>query len=155
MARPPKFSPEKAEAIAKLVTFGVPIGDAAQAEGISRATLYNWRARSLEGKQPYKGFVEQLDGALARAKTNIMLNVIRLSRKDWRAGAWWIERHDPTPDQKLQAALQSLIEEVRPHMSADAYGQLIEAIAIVMGLTELDPQSAQPPRSLAADVEVH
>lgn len=142
MSRRTKFDPKTGLAIAKLVSLGVPLEAAAQAEGISKSTLYNWRRAGEAGRAPFRQFSEDLDKALAAAEVSITLNVVRASRDDWRAGAWWLERRNPALEQKLQSALQQFIEELRPNMSEAAYAELIQAIAKVMGVTELGAESA-------------
>lgn len=150
MSRRSKYDPKKGEEICKLVRLGVPLGAAAQAEGISKTTLYNWRRMGEAGRAPYRDFVEKIDQALAAAEVSITLNVIRASREDWRAGVWWLERHNPEIEKKLQAGLQQLLEEVRPHMSESAYEELIRAIAEVMGLADVATEPAGATKALVA-----
>lgn len=156
MGRRTKYNRKKAEAICKLVSLGVPIPAAAASEGICKSTLYNWRAAGERGEKPFDQFLHQLEVALGKAEAAITLNVVKLSRDDWKAGAWWLERHNPDQDQKLQAALQALIEEVRPLMSETAYAELIQAIAQLMGLSEpVAGVGETPAGALVADTAEH
>lgn len=152
MSRKTAYNQKLGDEICMLVRNGVHLAAAASATGIDRATLFRWRQKGEEGRAPYAAFVAQLDMALGAAETNIMLNVVRASRKDWRAGAWWIERQNPDLEQKLQRGLEALIEELRPLMSETAYAELVQALAAVMGLREVDPKPA--PR-LTADIIEH
>ena len=108
--RPTLYTPELGVRIAKLVALGVAIGVACAAEGIGRATLYEWRAKSRDGRQPYAGFLAELERALARVEVEITKNVIAASKRDWRAGAWWLERRRP----RRYALRQSLRVEKAP-----------------------------------------
>jgi transposase-like protein len=148
VGRNTKYTRKKGEAICKLVSLGVTIPAAAATEGISKSTLYNWRNAGERGEKPFDGFLLMLEQALGKAEAAITLNVVRLSREDWKAGAWWLERHNPDMEQKLQAAVQSLLEEVRPLMSESAYAELLQAIAQLMGLPDV---AGAPAAALVAD----
>jgi hypothetical protein len=93
--RPTKYTPALGAQLCKLVSLGVAMNAACKAEGIGRKTLYRWREYGAQGREPYRTFVRQLNRSLAKAETAITLHVVRAAQRDWRAGAWWLERRAP------------------------------------------------------------
>lgn len=70
----------------------MPIAVACRQEGLGKRTLYDWRARGKTGEQPYAGFVNDLEHALARSEAAVVQTVVAAVADDWKAGAWWLER---------------------------------------------------------------
>jgi hypothetical protein len=93
--RPSKYTPALGAQLCKLVSLGVAMTAACKAEGIGRKTLYRWREYGAQGREPYRSFVRDLNRSLAKAETAITLHVVRAAQRDWRAGAWWLERRAP------------------------------------------------------------
>jgi hypothetical protein len=121
--RPTAYTAELGEQLCKLVGLGVPIGVACRAEGIGKRTLYRWREFGAAGREPYVGFVRKLNRSLAKAEAAITLHVVRAAQRDWRAGAWWLERRHP----QRYGAKQTLRLEKGPGEMSDA--ELDNAIA--------------------------
>lgn len=121
--RPTAYTPELGEQLCKLVGLGVPISIACKAEGIGKRTLYRWREQGKAGREPYRGFVRKLERALAKPAAAITLHVVRAAQRDWRAGAWWLERRHP----KLYGNKQTIKHETSPAEMSDA--ELDAAIA--------------------------
>lgn len=91
-----KYTVKAGDAICKLIEYGVTIEAAAESEGVSRKTIYNWRDAGRAGtSKAMVRFAAQLERALAAAETRLTLNVINRAKDDWRAGAWWLERRRP------------------------------------------------------------
>lgn len=91
-----KYTVKAGDAICKLIEYGVTIEAAAESEGVSRQTIYNWRDAGRAGtSKAMVQFAAQLERALAAAETRLTLNVINRAKDDWRAGAWWLERRRP------------------------------------------------------------
>jgi transposase-like protein len=91
-----------------MLTTGAYIEHACKAVGLHPATYYNWinlgqeYANDLElGKTPNKKsrvffeFFEAVERARARTATRVVGLVMRAAEKDWRAGAFWLERSFP------------------------------------------------------------
>jgi len=114
--RPTAYTHELGERLCKLVGLGVPIVVACKAEGIGKRTLYRWREFGAAGREPYATFARKLEQGLAKAETAITLHVVRAAQRDWRAGAWWLERRHP----KRYGSKQTLRVEKSPAELSDA-----------------------------------
>jgi hypothetical protein len=95
MPRPTVYTRAIGRAICQRVAAGMPITLACRQEGIGRRTLYDWRAAGRRGRAPYAAFAAELDRAEARAEAAITLRIVQAARRDWRAGAWYLERRWP------------------------------------------------------------
>lgn len=149
-----KFTPEIGTTICKLIACGIPVGVAAQSEGIGRRTLYDWRERGkAEGAGPLFDFHEAIERALAQAEASITMNVVSAARDDWKAGAFWLKCRnrelygEEVTIRHLQKGMQDMLDDVRPHMSDGAFTELLNALAQAMGVAELAPGAT----ALAAD----
>ncbi len=141
MARPLKFTPEIGANICKLVRVGIPVGVAARVEGIAKSTLYEWKDRGEAGDPIFVDFAAQLEKALGECEVAITLNVIKLSKEDWRAGAFWLKCRNPEQygdrleiTQQVQRNAEETFDAMRPHMSDAAYLEMLHAFAKVTGL---------------------
>lgn len=92
MGRHTKLTPAVQDAIEKSVSVGIDVESACQREGIGRRTLYEWVRRGETGEEPYLSFALAMERAQAVVTARITRNVIKASKEDWRAGAWWLER---------------------------------------------------------------
>lgn len=129
---------------------GNTLKGAAAYAGFDESTLYKWLRRGRAGEQPFVQFVQALTRAREEAKLEA-LAVIRAAQTpgefgvdDWRARAWFLERSFPEEFGKrleieVKSRVQSLLDDVEPLMSADAYAELVVAIARLEGL---DPNEA-------------
>lgn len=156
-----KFTPAIGEAICKLIRHGIPVGVAAQSEGIGRATLYDWREKGrAAGEGVLFEFHEAIERALGTAEVAITMNVITAAADDWKAGAFWLKCRnrelygDEVTVKHLQQGMQDMLEDVRPHMSASAYAELLNALAQAMGIEQLAAGTAAGLEG-AADPERH
>lgn len=61
--RPTKYTAKIAEQICKLVAVGVSVEAAAQSQGVSKATVYNWKERGENDEAPYDAFAAALEKA--------------------------------------------------------------------------------------------
>lgn len=92
MARPSKFNQEVAEKILAAIRAGNFAEVAAAYAGISASTFYDWMRRGRAGKQPFAGFVEDVEQALASAEVRHVVNITEAAKRDWRASAWYLPR---------------------------------------------------------------
>jgi hypothetical protein len=134
--RPTKFTPELGAKICKWITAGVSIEAAAEAEGVARATVYNWRDRGHAGEQPFVDFVVDLEKAQGRIEARLTLNITQRAKDDWRAGAWYLERRRAERfgeqgklERKLEDEYERLIDAARRELDPDSYQKLLRALA--------------------------
>lgn len=146
----PKFTPELGKAIAELVRQGVPVGTAARAKRVGKATVYDWRARGQKGEQPYANFLEELETAMGEVEIEITENVIKAAAEDWKAGAFWLKCRNPEVygdeikiTQQVQRGVEESFDAMRPHMSDGAYLEMLHAYAKVMGVEGLADRPAE------------
>lgn len=145
MPRQTQFKKPVRDEMIRLARLGQCPTVAATNAGIHRSTLTRWRKRADEDRKAgkrsaYVRFIEQLDQAHAQALGDLEQTIHSTAKQDWRAGAFILERR--LPDQygrkdqiriQIDDALRSLLDDVEPHMTDDAYDQLINAIGIVRG----------------------
>jgi len=86
--RPSKFTAEVKQRVKELVELGMNYKDVCQSIGITEETFSQWRKKFPE-------FSELVEAANAKVK-EISLKSIRVGEmRDWRAGAWRLERRFP------------------------------------------------------------
>lgn len=95
----PKLTPAVQENIVKALLAGNRLDVAAAYAGIHRDTLNEWMKRGRKSaQQPYRGFVEVLDQALAQCEVGLVtgINKAGVGSKDhpgdWRALSFLLER---------------------------------------------------------------
>lgn len=83
--------------IIERVLVGVPPGTAAMSCGVNRRTFQRWleRGRHEDARDPYRKFATQIDVAIAEWQFSKVVEIDGHAAKDWRAGAWMLERLDP------------------------------------------------------------
>jgi transposase-like protein len=96
LGRPSKFTPERREAIIDAIRHRIPYEVAAEANGISEETLYEWlrvaKRHEQEGKESeYTLFSEGIKRAEMQ-KMREHLDVISARPERWQADAWILER---------------------------------------------------------------
>ena len=138
MAKPLKFTPELGAEICARVRGGSPIAIAAQSCGVGRSTLYDWRDRPGE---LFEAFRAELERSAAICEQQITANLVRASRKDWKAGAFWLKCRNRelygdeiTITQQVQRATEDLFDRMQPHMSEAAFNEMLYAAGQVMGV---------------------
>lgn len=101
--RPGKLTPEIAANIIQYIKSGSSLKHAAEHTGLSERTLHNWleRGRAAEdantpGKDVhFLHFFRSVAVSRAQVAVKIAATIISATQKDWRAGAWWLERTFP------------------------------------------------------------
>lgn len=65
---------------------GVTKKEAAQASGFDESTIYNWE------RDTFSSFSSRVNLASDYSRRDMIEQIKRHARKDWRAAAWWLER---------------------------------------------------------------
>jgi hypothetical protein len=95
VGRPSKLTPERRDDLTLMLAHGVPVGVAARSVDVSPRTLRRWlndgdlRERIAEIRSARRTG----DGAASEARMVVLL--LKASKHDWRASAWWLERRWP------------------------------------------------------------
>lgn len=88
MARPPKRSPDREQAVLNSLRLGNTRAAAASFAGVGRATFYRW----LEDET----FRDAIETAEAEAESRFLSQVAKAAVDGtWTAAAWWLERRRP------------------------------------------------------------
>jgi len=86
VARPTKYTPERAQQIAAALAAGNTRLASAASAGITQRTFERWMAR-------FDGFVEAVEKAEAEAELAHVATIKAASEGGtWQASAWWLER---------------------------------------------------------------
>ena len=128
MSRKPKINPESIKRICNAIELGATYTIAAEAGGISRATLYNWfeKAKKPRADKTYVRFLEDFTAAESRGALYLLGEVKRHSVKDWRAAAWILERrHDYKRDKVSERVSEKSVLLV-PKKTPDDYMSLLK-----------------------------
>lgn len=143
-------TPEVIAQICDSLTRGNTLKGAIALAGFEERTLYKWLARGRSGEEPYVQLVQSVTRAREQAKEEALRVILAAQTPgefgvdDWRARAWFLERSFPEEFGKrleieVKSRVQSLLDDVEPLMSVDAYAELVVAIARLEGL---DPNEA-------------
>ena len=125
MSRPSLFDEQKMDLICKAVEVGATRKIAAEAAGISVATLYAWLAKGRNTNDPndvFFKFLERIKKANSICALRDLSIITRASETDWRAAAWRLERRhgyivgQPTKEEEsidaVELDVNSLIDEL-------------------------------------------
>ena len=93
--RPTKWTQEMQDQIVKVIKVGNYIETAAVFAGISKDTLYDWLKRGRAGEDPYAGFSDAVEGALAASEVSDVNRLFTLAQSDARVIEWRLERRFP------------------------------------------------------------
>ena len=88
VGRPLAITPEKEELIIQMLSDGMSQKKAARYVGVNEKTL-------IEHKRRFPEFLERLDKAMLETHKLAHKSVKVGMMKDWKAGAWWLERTEP------------------------------------------------------------
>lgn len=146
-----KFSREKANEIVNLMRGGASQGRAAELAGVSSEAIRLWRRRGeredAQGQQSdYTSFAVAVGRIEASVLAQCERTLVRSATVERNVGSakWLLSRLLPEYrssrwfEWEVREAVQRLLEDVAPHMSEEAYGELLHAIASVHGF-ELEP----------------
>jgi hypothetical protein len=137
--RPSMFTAELRESLLKDVEEGATFAIAAEANGISQATLSEWLQKGREGDARYSDFGEALTYARARYKKQaierIRKGVLNSGDRDWKAELTVLERLYPdefAPQQvvnvKLEKEMEQLLEKLEKKLPPELYDLVESAI---------------------------
>lgn len=91
LGKPTKCTADVTAAICQSLAAGVDVETAARREGIGRRTIYEWRERAEKGEEPFAGFFDACEVALAECEVEVTRGILGAARRDWKAGAWWLK----------------------------------------------------------------
>ena len=137
-----KYNEEIASELAGAISGGAPITVACQISGISRPTFYAWR-------RTYPEFDAKIREAEGNRQDTLIQNIRTKGEKDWKSDAWMLERtsRDFRESKEVSVGVERGVEEVldavREHMSAEAYGELVTAIARIQGVDTAEADSTE------------
>jgi len=129
VARPLKYSPEKAQTIVKAINGGNTFTNAARLAGISYETLNQWRKKypefseAVEGASAYAESVYVEDIGFASRKGNVAATIFWLERRrhdEWRKPADRLEVTDTSAQIAAIAKTLNLSPDVVAELAADA-----------------------------------
>ncbi len=149
MGRPTKLSPQIARAILKVISKGGHFSPACVAAGVSHQTALRWIEQgnhdvSENVKSPFATFVRALHQAASQAESNIVSQVYDHTEKDWRAGAFLLERRHPERWGKKEQATN-----ITNVVISDALvTQLVDAMRVATGgsvVIDVTPQQLPSP----------
>ena len=100
MARPKgttklELNPELQNRIITYIKAGSYIETAEAAAGICKDTLYDWLRRGANGEEPFGGFSDAVQRALAEAEIRDLARIDKAAEMQWQAAAWKLERRNP------------------------------------------------------------
>lgn len=135
-----KFDQHQADIIDS-VRKGVGIDRAAQICGVTTEACRQWRRRGerdiAEGKRTkYATFAKAVNAERARAASLMERSILSAATKDWRAGAWYLERTLPgeygrqdkvTVEVRQQMAAE-LLDVLKVKLDGDAYSRALAAL---------------------------
>lgn len=92
-----RIAPAIRKEILDRIRVGTPAGTAAVSCGVNRRTFQRWLefGRRDDARDPYRTFARQVDEAFAEWQFSKVSEIDVHAAKDWRAGAWMLERLNP------------------------------------------------------------
>lgn len=146
VARPSKFNQNIAASIIEAIEKGASETAAAEAHGIHRDTLANWRRLGEAGDKRYSAFAAELTRARAACEVDLTGVVFEaaLVDREWKAALEVLARRNPEEwgrkdivEQRVDKKVQETLAALRGQVSDDAFRQLAIAVCTERGL---DPQ---------------
>lgn len=86
---------------------------AADAAGISRATMRRWMRRGEAGEEPFASLLTDMLKAKAERQAEIMEEIHDQGRDSWQALAWQLERSAPEEFGMVSALRESATDETQ------------------------------------------
>ena len=141
--------------IVNAVTAGVSIGRAAELAGVSGECVRLWRRQGEADERagrtgtPQAAFVRALAEARAKIVGLVEGSVVNAAvrGRDWRAGAWWLERQYPdeygrkdTVTVEIQQQMATdLLDFLQARLDADTYQRVVAALTPDSGAEQDEP----------------
>jgi transposase len=96
----PLLTPKFLAAFLKHVSRGIPIQTISEMMGVSKSTIYDWRQKGAEdlaaGRDTlYGNFSDGLTRGLASVRGEMVAQIVKAARTEWRAALAYLERRDP------------------------------------------------------------
>jgi hypothetical protein len=86
--RPTKRTPDRETLLLKAIAKGLPLKVACMRSSLSFTTFNDWRHTD-------SSFAQKVECAEAKAIARLLARIEKAAQKDWRAGAWLLERRHP------------------------------------------------------------
>jgi hypothetical protein len=96
--RPSKLTPELQAEIILLIKMGNFVEVACETVGINKSTFYDWMKKGKNSNHPknkYRKFQEAVEQAMAWSEARDVAIITKLSKENWRAAAFRLERKYP------------------------------------------------------------
>ena len=140
MGRPTVLTPKLAKAIVKAIRVGCYIEEAAEAQGVSRAVVYQWLELGRVGaSQAHIDFLDTVTRARAADTVDSMESINQASKLatgdlEWKAAAWKLERKLPAkfgPKVRITVVeeLSGFLEELSRALPPQWYERVLEVAA--------------------------
>lgn len=146
MSSPYKLTDTIRVALTRHVRAGSPYHNAAGLCGVPVRTLNYWLSKGREGVEPYAAFYADMERARMECQQDCIRTVITKASDDVSSAQWWLERTQPDVFGKTQTVrvevereVVSLLDMLQPHMSREAYVEMVHAVAVVSGLGVEEP----------------
>jgi hypothetical protein len=126
-------TPEVTRRICTLVQHGVPLRYALVSEGLAKTTVRRWRARGETGEQPFADFTRELNAAVGKLVSSMVMCVHDAAMAgDWKAAAWFLERRCPKEFGPPRARVS--LERAPTQMTAEE----LDAAIVRLGFVRID-----------------
>jgi hypothetical protein len=134
--RKPKLTKDSEKRIIGLLEAGVPKDLACFAIGINSRTLRVWHERARNGEARYVAFWDNVETAIAKAQSSMLVQIRKAGAKDWKALAWfmervWSERYGYKSQVKVsvEAELEKMLDVATTVLGTEAAAKLFAALA--------------------------
>jgi hypothetical protein len=145
MARRTSLDSATSERICGLLRLGNTIEVAARASGVCRDTIYEWLNRAKKGEEPFAGFADDFDQAIAEAQQRTLRLILDAAEHgnekvgpQWQAAAWIMERRWPNEWGRRERVEHSG-PEGRPIEIASAEERIASKLASLLARSGGDP----------------
>jgi hypothetical protein len=93
--RPTLLDDAVADKLVTMLRAGNYVAVAANAAGISEATLRDWMTRGRAGEEPYATLAERVERARSEGEVRNVATIAKAATERWDAAAWLLERQYP------------------------------------------------------------
>jgi transposase-like protein len=136
--RPTKLTPALQARIVKLVREGNYPETAAQSEGVSRATYYEWMERGRRRESPFADFSDAVTRARATAQRKMLGIVVKAAPTDPENARWYLERTAPdrfgrrdkmVVENLVSQELDGFLARIEQRLDLETYERVLAALA--------------------------
>ena len=123
MSRNLKFNKDLLSKITGYIEGGLSNKDAAKLVGICESTFYKWQSNDNDNplsEAQKTEFMESMDIARVKRRYTLTRRILEASKKQWRAGAWYLERTCPEEFAKKEPKYIKVEESVYDDISDES-----------------------------------